>query len=116
MATGREMVSRIGDVVTVTTDRYFFRCAVCGNKINKGENVLKYLHNIGLSTDHVHENGCNERYLEKYLVTPELVYPESLTQRAYSLALRRSLADEGIMRIGASYAASSWKFGTHSKP
>lgn len=90
MAASRELVSRIGNAATVATDRYFFRCAVCGNKISKGENVLKYLHTIGLETDHVHEKGCDEMYQAKYLVTAEMVCPEVLRQRAYALALTRS--------------------------
>ena len=96
MATRQEAVSRIGDVFAITAHRYFFRCAVCGSKIKKGEKVLKYLHNIGFATDHVHEKGCDEQYQKKYLITSEIVCPEALKQRALnrSLILRHSLADD----------------------
>ncbi len=71
-ATGhRQKVSSIGDVFTVVSPRYFFRCAVCGKRMKSGEKALRYVQISGYATDHVHEKECDERYKrykEKYAV------------------------------------------------
>ena len=103
-ATGhRQKVSSIGDVFTVTSPRYFFRCAVCGKRMKPGEKALRYVQNFGYATDHVHEGGCHEKYEKKYTV--QIGKVPAIHAPAQFLAPPQSPADAPLASPASQYKA-----------